>query len=91
MSIVAIALNGAWGAGETCPGVALDSVVDGEREIAVGGGRDRSRQVVGHAVDDNAARPTARRLSPIREDASLPGGHVFQISGICGSPDEKRK
>jgi len=86
MSIVAIALNGAWGAGETCPGVALDSVVDGEREIAVGGGRDRSS-----VMQLMITRLAPRRLSPIREDASLPGGHVFQISGICGSPDEKRK
>ena len=36
--------------GEASAGVTLDSLLDGESEIAVGGGRDLSRHVVGHGL-----------------------------------------
>jgi hypothetical protein len=42
MAFGAIALNAAGRTGEASPGVTLDSLLDGESEIAVGGGRDRS-------------------------------------------------
>src|SRR5579864_43597 len=64
MAFGAIALNAARCAGEARASIALDRLLDGESEIAVGAGRDLSRQVVGHCVYDNAACPTSRRLSP---------------------------
>jgi hypothetical protein len=88
-----VALNAARGAGEACAGVALDGLLDGESEIAVGAGRDLSRHVVGHCVYDNAARPTSRRLStmaPYQEEASSLWPLVV-TSGVGGSPDEKCK
>jgi hypothetical protein len=42
MALGTIALNAARGAGEACPSVALDGLLDGESEIAVGAGRDGS-------------------------------------------------
>ena len=67
VALRAVALNAARGAGEPGAGVALDGLFDGEGEIAVGGGRDVSRQVVGHCIDDTAARPTSRRLFTMRQ------------------------
>ena len=64
MTFRAIALNTPRCAGEPGAGVLLQGLVDREREIAVGGGRDKSRHVVVHWIDDTAARPTSRRLSP---------------------------
>jgi len=69
MTFGAIALNAARRAGKASAGAALDSLLDGESEIAVGACRDRSRHVVGHCIDDTAGRPTARRLvDAIRND-----------------------
>ena len=58
MAFGAIPLNAAWRPGEASASVALDGLLYGESEIAVGGCRDRSRLVVGHVVDDSTARPT---------------------------------
>jgi hypothetical protein len=89
----AVPLNGAGRAGKAGACVTLDSLFNGKRELAVGGGHDRSRQVVGHVVDDTAARPTSRRLSPAgrdtKEEASSLTGNFFAVSGIGGSPDQK--
>ena len=67
MTFGAIALNAARGAGKSGPAVALKGLIDGQRKFAVGACRDRSRRVVGHAVNDNRSRSTPRRLSPNRK------------------------
>jgi hypothetical protein len=51
-------LHASWRAGEARASVALDCLLYGESEVAVGGCRDRSRLVVGHWIDDSTARPT---------------------------------
>jgi hypothetical protein len=71
MTFGAIALNAAGRAGKAGAGIALDGLLDGESEVAVGACRDWSRRVVGHYVYDTAARPTSRRLSPAAERSKL--------------------
>ena len=48
VTLGAVSLNAAGRARETGTRIALQCLVDGQRKIAVGAGRDLSRQVVGH-------------------------------------------
>jgi len=63
MAIGAVTLNRPRRAGMARVLVADGGVLDGEG-VLVGAGRGLSRLVVGHALDDTAARRTPRRLSP---------------------------
>src|SRR5665213_2020412 len=72
MTFGAIALHAARRAGESGTGIALQSLVDRQSEFAVGGCRDRSRQVVGHScmitgfVPRLAGYPQTARAGVIR-------------------------
>jgi autotransporter passenger strand-loop-strand repeat protein len=66
----------------------LQSVLDRESEIAVGAGRDRSRRVVVHCVDDSAACPTSRRLSPQWAGDDEPS---LMEGGACGRPPRRKR
>jgi hypothetical protein len=60
----AIPLNRTDGPGVASVIVALGRFVHGEGILAVVGGRDWSRLVVGHSLDDNLLVPTSRRVIP---------------------------
>jgi hypothetical protein len=69
MAFCAITLDAARRAGKAGTCVALQSIINSQSEIAVVACRDRSRQVVGHKLNDNPPRSTPQRLSPKRKGA----------------------
>ena len=78
MTLGAIPLNTAGRAGKSCASIALDGLLDGESEFAVGGGRDRSRQVVGHVVDDNAASSHCSPVIP-KDNSADTRAHITRL------------
>jgi len=78
VALGAISLDAARRAGKPGARVAFQGLVDSNGEFAVGTCRDRSRLVVGHAVNNNPARSTPRRLS-----TDIPTPHC-----LCGVTDD---
>src|SRR5438105_1315661 len=86
MALGAITLHATRCAGEAGAGITLERLLDRQDEIAVGAGRDKSQRVVGHHPDDNAARPTARRLSPMGQRGGR-SGDLVPAAGYSSCPE----